>query len=216
MKKSFKTRRASALWYWHSCGDRQGTQAPPSRQGSQTCPARLDLPGAPGLPPAYLWGSTGYTSSSVSPRQPDRGGGGPVFPSSFSAPPVSCPVRSGVGSPVVGDCDGDYHYDSHKRHLQWSLPFIDASNKSGSLEFTMHGGHPHDFFPVTVTFTSKKPYCDIQVSPTACILVVVMVCIFLCFVHFVVPVGISPMGNSGRSPQGKPAATESRYPTLTD
>ena len=37
-----------------------------------------------------------------------------------------------------------------------------------------------------------------------------------CFVHFVVPMGISPMGNSGRFPQGKPAATESRYPTLTN
>ena len=69
-----------------------------------------------------------------------------------------------MGSPVVGDCDGDYHYDTHKRQLQWSLPFIDASNKSGSLEFTIQGGHPDDFFPVNVSFTSRKPYCDIQVS----------------------------------------------------
>ena len=33
--------------------------------------------------------------------------------------------------------------------------------------------------------------------------------------HFVVPKGIPPMGNSGCFPQGKPAASESRYPTLT-
>ena len=32
--------------------------------------------------------------------------------------------------------------------------------------------------------------------------------------QFVVPMGISATGNSGRFPQGKPAATESRYPTL--
>lgn len=76
---------------------------------------------------------------------------------------ISIPIPSGCGSPVVGDCDGDYHYDTHKRQLQWSLPFIDTSNKSGSLEFTMHGGHPDDFFPVNVSFTSKKPYCDIQI-----------------------------------------------------
>ena len=38
----------------------------------------------------------------------------------------------------------------------------------------------------------------------------------LYFVHFVVPMGSSPMGNSGRFPQGNPAATESRYPALTD
>ena len=35
-------------------------------------------------------------------------------------------------------------------------------------------------------------------------------------IHFVVPMGISHMENSGRFPQGKPAATESRYPTLTN
>ena len=35
--------------------------------------------------------------------------------------------------------------------------------------------------------------------------------VFLYIVHFVVPMGISPMRNSGRFPQGKPAATESHY-----
>jgi len=77
---------------------------------------------------------------------------------------ISIPCPTGAGSPVVGDCDGDNHYDTHKRLLQWSLPFIDSSNKSGSLEFTLNGGHPDDFFPVNVSFTSRKPYCDIQVT----------------------------------------------------
>ena len=36
----------------------------------------------------------------------------------------------------------------------------------------------------------------------------------LYFAHFVVPMEISPMGNLGYFPQGKPAATESCYPTL--
>ena len=38
--------------------------------------------------------------------------------------------------------------------------------------------------------------------------------VFCIFYIFVVLMGISPMGNSGRFPQGNPAATESRYPTL--
>ena len=38
--------------------------------------------------------------------------------------------------------------------------------------------------------------------------------LLLYFVHFVVPMGISPMGNWGRVPQGKLAAAVSRYPTL--
>ena len=70
--------------------------------------------------------------------------------------------RSGVGAPVVGDCDGEYNYDSRKNTLHWSLPVIDHSNKSGSMEFSM-GGHPDDFFPINVSFVSKKSYCDIQV-----------------------------------------------------
>ena len=37
---------------------------------------------------------------------------------------------------------------------------------------------------------------------------------FWYFVHFVVPMEISPIGNSGSVSQGKPAAAESRYSTL--
>ena len=37
--------------------------------------------------------------------------------------------------------------------------------------------------------------------------------IFVCL-HFVVPMGIFPMGNLGSFPHGKPDAAESRYPTL--
>ncbi|RUS70123.1 hypothetical protein EGW08_022115, partial [Elysia chlorotica] len=80
---------------------------------------------------------------------------------------INIPCPSGIGSPVVNECDGDHHYDSHKRQLQWRLPFIDSSNKAGSLEFNMNasgGVHPEDFFPVTVTFISKKPYCDITIN----------------------------------------------------
>ena len=40
--------------------------------------------------------------------------------------------------------------------------------------------------------------------------------IFFYFIHFVVPMGISPMGNLGLFPQGMPAATELHYPTLTN
>lgn len=71
--------------------------------------------------------------------------------------------RTGVGAPVVSECDGDYHHDSRRSVLEWSLPVIDESNKSGSMEFSI-SGMPDDFFPVTVSFISKKLYCDIQVS----------------------------------------------------
>lgn len=76
---------------------------------------------------------------------------------------ISISVPSGVGAPVVSDCEGEYNYDSRKNTLHWSLPVIDHSNKSGSMEFSM-GGHPDDFFPINVSFVSKKSYCDIQIT----------------------------------------------------
>lgn len=71
--------------------------------------------------------------------------------------------RSGVGAPVVGDLDGEYRHDSRKNILEWCLPVIDENNKSGSLEFSI-AGRPNDFFPVNVSFVSKRNYSNIEVS----------------------------------------------------
>ncbi len=74
-----------------------------------------------------------------------------------------CSRRSGVGAPKVSEADGNYHHDHRHSLLEWTLPVIDASNKTGSMEFSI-AGHPDDFFPVSVNFLSRKSYCDIQVS----------------------------------------------------
>uniref|UniRef100_A0A8C2JQ92 Coatomer subunit delta n=1 Tax=Cyprinus carpio TaxID=7962 RepID=A0A8C2JQ92_CYPCA len=76
---------------------------------------------------------------------------------------ITIPLPSGVGAPVVGDLDGQYNHDSRKNILEWSLPVIDEKNKSGSLEFSMDG-KPNDFFPIHVSFVSKRNFCDIQVA----------------------------------------------------
>ena len=39
---------------------------------------------------------------------------------------------------------------------------VDASNKNGSMEFTI-AAVPDDFFPIRVSFTSTKLYCHIEV-----------------------------------------------------
>lgn len=80
------------------------------------------------------------------------------------------PTRSGVGAPVIGDLDGEYKHDGRRNILEWCLPIIDASNKTGSLEFSV-AGQPNDFFPVNVSFVSKRNYCDIQVgwNPHRCV-----------------------------------------------
>ena len=53
-----------------------------------------------------------------------------------------------------------YFYKPGLGSLQ--LPVIDASNKTGSMEFAC-GGNADDFFPVRVSFYSKKSYSEIQV-----------------------------------------------------
>ena len=63
----------------------------------------------------------------------------------------------------MSEADGSYHHDHRHNLLEWSLPVIDANNKSGSMEFSM-AGHPDDFFPVSVSFISRKSYCEIVVS----------------------------------------------------
>ncbi|KAJ4935965.1 hypothetical protein JOQ06_017490 [Pogonophryne albipinna] len=76
---------------------------------------------------------------------------------------ISIPVPSGVGAPLIGDLDGEYKHDSRRNILEWCLPVIDANNKTGSMEFSI-AGQPNDFFPIAVTFVSKRNYCDIQVT----------------------------------------------------
>uniref|UniRef100_A0A6Q2WRQ6 Coatomer subunit delta n=1 Tax=Esox lucius TaxID=8010 RepID=A0A6Q2WRQ6_ESOLU len=79
---------------------------------------------------------------------------------------IAIPTPCGVGAPTVGDVDGEYKHDGRRNILEWRLPVIDANNKSGSLEFSV-AGQPNDFFPVHVSFVSKRNYCDIQVVKVA-------------------------------------------------
>ncbi|KAL7981658.1 hypothetical protein Chor_005746 [Crotalus horridus] len=76
---------------------------------------------------------------------------------------ITIPLPSGVGAPVIGEINGEYRHDSRKNLLEWCLPVVDVKNKSGSLEFSI-AGQPDDFFPVHVSFVSKKNFCNIQVT----------------------------------------------------
>lgn len=72
---------------------------------------------------------------------------------------ITIPFSHG-SSPVVSECDGEYTVE--KRGLIWQLPVIDQSNTSGSMEFSA-AGNPDDFFPVQVSFYSKKSYAGLKV-----------------------------------------------------
>ncbi|XP_057658083.1 coatomer subunit delta [Diorhabda carinulata] len=71
--------------------------------------------------------------------------------------PIGC-------SPVVGDCDGMYTHEAKRNQLVWNLPLIDAGTKTGSLEFNAPRAIPNDFFPLSVTFSSKSSYASIKIT----------------------------------------------------
>uniref|UniRef100_A0A1I7UP54 Coatomer subunit delta n=1 Tax=Caenorhabditis tropicalis TaxID=1561998 RepID=A0A1I7UP54_9PELO len=67
-------------------------------------------------------------------------------------------------SPVVGECEGSYEYHKTKNVIVWSMPVIDSSNPTGTLEFSVPNGHSDHFFPVTVGFTSENLFVPITVK----------------------------------------------------
>ncbi|KAG2237189.1 hypothetical protein BDF21DRAFT_356700 [Thamnidium elegans] len=63
----------------------------------------------------------------------------------------------------VTQADGSYFVDRSRRVLEWQLPVINSSNKSGLLECSIPGDDANAFFPVTVSFISDKLICGVDV-----------------------------------------------------
>ncbi|XP_012260956.2 coatomer subunit delta [Athalia rosae] len=76
---------------------------------------------------------------------------------------INIPLPIG-GNPVVGECDGQYTHEARRNILVWSLPLVDSSTKSGSMEFSVQSATPADFFPLQISFSSKTPYANIKVN----------------------------------------------------
>lgn len=76
---------------------------------------------------------------------------------------INIPLPIGC-NPIVSECDGQYTHESRRNTLVWSLPVVDATTKSGSMEFSAPSSTPADFFPLLVSFSSKTSYVDIKVT----------------------------------------------------
>uniref|UniRef100_A0A914XTW7 Coatomer subunit delta n=1 Tax=Panagrolaimus superbus TaxID=310955 RepID=A0A914XTW7_9BILA len=66
--------------------------------------------------------------------------------------------------PIVSEVYGSYDYVRSKSQLLWTIPIIDSSSESGTLEFSVPNGHSDHFFPVNITFTSENLICGIEVE----------------------------------------------------
>ncbi|KAG2174386.1 hypothetical protein INT43_004409 [Umbelopsis isabellina] len=75
---------------------------------------------------------------------------------------VSIPLPSS-SQPTVSQVDGEYSYDPQRHTLDWQIPIIDSSNKSGALEFNVAGDDVDAFFPTQVSFFSEKLFCNVDI-----------------------------------------------------
>ena len=64
----------------------------------------------------------------------------------------------------VSQVDGSYFVDAQRNVLEWTLPVINNDNRSGVLECSVAGDNVDGFFPVSVSFTSDKLICGVDVN----------------------------------------------------
>jgi hypothetical protein len=67
-------------------------------------------------------------------------------------------------SPTILSVDGAHKHNASAAELLWEVNLIDQSNSTGSLEFTIQQRNSDAFFPISVQFSSKQLYCNVDVS----------------------------------------------------
>eukprot|EP00850_Spirogloea_muscicola_P015792 SM000124S25924 [mRNA] locus=s124:133110:136711:+ [translate_table: standard] len=77
---------------------------------------------------------------------------------------ISIPLPALRDAPTINSVDGETRYNSRRSQLEWSIDLIDNTNRNGSLEFVVPPADPAAFFPVDVTFTASKTFCDVKVA----------------------------------------------------
>jgi len=67
-------------------------------------------------------------------------------------------------APEIVSVDGGVSHNVNGGELTWSIPIIDRSNSSGSLEFNIAQKSANIFFPISVNFTSQTLFCDVEID----------------------------------------------------
>lgn len=75
---------------------------------------------------------------------------------------ITIPLAAGAPPPVINDCEGEHEYDRAHCALVWRIPIIDKTAPTAAMDFTARGV-PDNFFPVRVSFSSTRLYCNLKV-----------------------------------------------------
>mmetsp|Transcript_8225 Transcript_8225/g.14103 ORF Transcript_8225/g.14103 Transcript_8225/m.14103 type:complete len:514 (-) Transcript_8225:681-2222(-) len=84
--------------------------------------------------------------------------------SSFDLQHVSITIPVPRGPPTVNSCDGEWRFDSRQSALVWTIELVDDTNRSGSMEFVVGATDSDNFYPVDISFSSNKTFCDMAVE----------------------------------------------------
>lgn len=76
---------------------------------------------------------------------------------------ISIPLPDG-SYPTVSSHTGDWALNPSSHSLDWSIPLVNAEDRSGSLEFSVGGDDPGAFFPVKVYFISEGNVAGVHLA----------------------------------------------------
>jgi len=77
---------------------------------------------------------------------------------------VSIPVPADAQHTITSAEVGQASYSRREGALQWTVPMVDQSNSSATIEFSVTGCSPEAIFPISVGFSSRKTLCELEVD----------------------------------------------------
>ncbi|KAK0399673.1 hypothetical protein QR680_003155 [Steinernema hermaphroditum] len=72
---------------------------------------------------------------------------------------INIPLPSKI-APVVSACDGSHEYNDVESQLRWTIPVINKSTNTGTLQFTTANSGANNFFPINVLYSSPDKICE--------------------------------------------------------
>ncbi|THH16448.1 hypothetical protein EW146_g4200 [Bondarzewia mesenterica] len=76
---------------------------------------------------------------------------------------ITIPLPAG-SYPTVASHTGDWQLDPSSHSLEWSIPLVNAEERSGSMEFSIGGDDIGAFFPVRVAFIGQGNTVGVRVA----------------------------------------------------
>jgi hypothetical protein len=74
-----------------------------------------------------------------------------------------CSFRAG-SYPTVSSHTGEWSLDPSSHSLDWSIPLVNADDRSGSFEFSVGGDDAGAFFPVKASFIAQGSLAGVSVA----------------------------------------------------